>query len=705
MKKRYIIAFVIVAVLAVLGVVGAAVKKNTSEDTLSDDVSGQINITIPELTLYCNDTQVARPRGYTMSMDAFYMRDSLAVIVDGNVKAKINTGGVGINGISYQLRDISAENLLDSNSISDYEEIEGEIDFLIGITDIAKQGEEYILTVIVETAEQENIYYYSRVTEPSENIIGEQAVFAREFSDTTFLHEDAKDLYYYLESDSSFDNTNLGYVTIESNFDQLTWGSLDPTRLAEPEIALKEINIFNSGSAATFELTYQISSGDEGEEDYYNVVEDITVWTYYGTNYVLGYERTVEEIFEASEDTVTSSRVYLGIHEDTDINYVQDESARYLVFVSGDALCSIDTSSKDAVQVFSAHDDTSTDFEIIPVSVDGDGNIEFVVMGYVCYGVHKGESGIAVYSYDSESDKVTEHVFLPCSRPYEVLKEETGRLFYINDGVLYFMLSDSLTYVNMTTKEYGVVVDGLIDGAYAFSDDNTIFAYNTDKALYDSGSITILNLTDKTEYTVDAGDGNKIRVLGFSGSNAVYGIAAEENITGKGGDTVFAMSEIDIISPENEIIKTYSKENVLITNVEISDDMINFKRIKDGEEISDDQLIDNTEKNTAIVEVSYLIDSLKKRTLVLVFETAMSSSSTLSLSSTPDCETSAGRELAIDFQDAGDGNYYVYAMGRLRIITDSFDEAKQTARKYRGTVIDSSGAKAWVFEEHYNDED
>lgn len=705
MKKRYVTAIIILGILVFLCIVSVIVQENTARQASSTDVGTVSDITVPELGLYCGEYQIAELTGYAMKMDSFYMRDNLAVIEDGSVHALINTNGVTIKDISYQVREIDGEGLLDDNTINDFEENENVIDFYIDITDVVKQGEEYILEIALKTEGQDEIYYYSRITEPNENLIEDQAEFALEFNRLTFMHEDATDLYYYLESDSSFDNTNLGYVTLNANFDQLTWGSLDPEQVEDPKIDLKEINVLDAGSAATFELTYKIKTGEEGEEVYYNVTEDITVWTYYSSMHVLAYERTVEEIFEASDSTVTYNRIYMGIHEDTDLDYVQDEESTYLVFASGSSLWSVDTSSKSVNRVFNTDSEDFSDYKIEPISVDEDGNIQFAVIGYVTYGEHIGKSGIGIYSYDHESDEVEENVFIPYSRPYQTLKEEIGDLYYINDGVLYMMLYDSLQYVNMTTKEYGTLIDGLSSGNYAVSLSQNAIAYNTDKTIYDSGSITILNLDTLNEHIIEAGENKKIRVLGYSGDNLVYGIAKESKITAdEDGNTVFAMSKINIMGSDYEIIKSYSKKKVYVTDVEISDAMINLKRISGGEEISDDQLIDNTEKITSIIEVSYLIDDTKKRVMTLVFETSMSSSTELAVTNTDKCETKGSNELNIELEQNDADIYYIYGLGKLRMITDNLTEAKTIARDEKGTVIDKSGQKVWVFEEHYNDD-
>lgn len=703
-KKLKIIAAA--AVIIVVAVVMLSLIKGSGaggdEETADENAAG--DVIIPDVAFYLNDVQIADPCGYTAEMDAQAVRDDLAVIDGGLVNFKITTNGAGVETVSYQIRDLSSDNLLDDGEISDFIIEDGVIDMAIGVTSVVQTGSEYILILILETDAADEIFYYVRITEPAENLISDQIEFALEINELTFMHEDATDLYYYLESDSDFDNTNLGYVTIEANFDQITWGSLDPDLVTEPVVSLKEINDIDAGVAATFELNYRISTGDEGEETFYDVAEDITVWTYYDTMHILGYERTVEEIFEATDYNTGTSTIYLGISEDTDALLAQSDDGGFVIFESGDSLWMIDISGCSLKKIYSHNDGDCSNCEIVPVSVDDEGNAVFAALGYCALGEHAGKCGISVLSYSPEDELVTEDVFLVYDKSYEVLKNETGDLFYVNDGVFYMILGGNLIYVNTVTVEYDAIVCGLSDGNFAVNEDGNYIAYNTDMSEYDSDSMTVLCLDTMQASTIEAGEGNKIRVLGYSGNNLVYGIAKESKITqDDDGGTVFKMSEVDIVDEENNLIKSYSEKKVYITDVEISSGMINLKRIKGGEQIDDDQLIDNTEKTEAAASVIEYTSSTKKTIAAIELETSFSQTPEMESNVTASFEAAA--ESVFNLEVTGEESlFYVYGGGDLKGIYNSKKEAKAAAKEHRGSVIDETGEKIWVFEENYGEE-
>ena len=50
---------------------------------------------------------------------------------------------------------------------------------------------------------------------------------AKTFSSKTFNYQEAAQLTMYLEPDATADNSDLGEVSINCSFSQITWGGLD----------------------------------------------------------------------------------------------------------------------------------------------------------------------------------------------------------------------------------------------------------------------------------------------------------------------------------------------------------------------------------------------------------------------------------------------------------------------------------------------
>lgn len=50
-----------------------------------------------------------------------------------------------------------------------------------------------------------------------------------------------------------------------------------------------------------------------------------------------------------------------------------------------------------------------------------------------------------------------------------MIDKQIHKLCYVNDGTIYFMLDNSLYYVNIGTKESGKIVENMPDGSYAIN--------------------------------------------------------------------------------------------------------------------------------------------------------------------------------------------------------------------------------------------
>ena len=99
--------------------------------------------------------------------------------------------------------------------------------------------------------------------------------------------------------------------------------------------------------------------------------------------------------------------------------------------------------------------DTNNDNDFQVVSVDNDGNVKFIVYGYMNRGEHEGMVGVSLYEYNHKKNLVEEKIFIPFTRKFDILKQTMGRLSYVNDkDIMYVMLSDSVYSIDLTGSEY-----------------------------------------------------------------------------------------------------------------------------------------------------------------------------------------------------------------------------------------------------------
>ena len=120
--------------------------------------------------------------------------------------------------------------------------------------------------------------------------------------------------------------------------------------LQQPAVTYKEL----LGDIGSFRLEYKVKAkNDYDTEQYYNITEYFRLkWT--ETNiYLLDYRRTMSQIFDATGQSVTSSRVNLGIGEDFQAEYDEDKDGNYIAFVKEQSLWMMDVKNNRITSVFS----------------------------------------------------------------------------------------------------------------------------------------------------------------------------------------------------------------------------------------------------------------------------------------------------------------------------------------------------------------
>ena len=85
--------------------------------------------------------------------------------------------------------------------------------------------------------------------------------------------------------------------------------------------------------------------------------------------------------------------------------------------------------------------DARVEHDIKLLSVENNGDVDFMVYGYMNRGAHEGYSGVGIYHYNNDQSALEEQVFIPCTESFEFLKEDLGTLSYVNQsGQLFIMI-------------------------------------------------------------------------------------------------------------------------------------------------------------------------------------------------------------------------------------------------------------------------
>lgn len=702
MKKKTIIAAVIVLAIGIAVVPALIYNRDKQDDTTKETVETSA-VKVPEMSFYYGKENVCVVKGYTMDMDRKRIRDSIVPVSSKRrVPVEIEKNKNKIKNISYEITGKEEDSLIDSGEIASWDEKGDKLSFSYTVSAIMKPGTEYFLKFYIKTDKNEEINYYTRVMVEDSDFVAAQIDFAKKFSESTFNSAGEVKIAEYLEPDAELLNDSLGQVTLNSSYSMVKWNLLNPKKEGDVGITAKEFCIKDTGEAGTYTMDYQIKAVNaQNIEETYNVYETITVWTCAGRQYVLAYDREVNQVWKADKNNIGNSFIDFGIQNMSEIKHVESENGQYIAYeINGDVYL-MDVLKKEITPIYKMGAESSktlSETKVRVIGVDDAGNTDYVIYGYSTTKTHAGKNGIFIMEYSKSENVSVEAAFIPCTVPAEILETQLSELCYIGDGTLYIMLEKTVYYVNLKTKEWGVLAANLEPGSYAVNEPGTIIAYNTDGSSGGSESITIVDFTTGRKDVIQPEAGNKITVCGYTGTNLVYG---EGNDTDSRYD-FFPIEKLEIVDAKLEKIKTYKQKNIYISSVEITDTIINMQRWKNGKQIAEDHLLDNTEAKKVTAASSYYIDDKKQKELALSFTNNLDSSIDLVVKKKGKVTFDNKAEVNSKFEKSENANYYVYGYGKLQKICENKNTAIKIARDVCGLITDEAGQKIWTFEENYN---
>lgn len=649
--------------------------------------------------------------GYTEEMEQAYMRDCLTPIFsDRTVNILVDTRSNSIMGASFEIRSLDGSNLVENTKIDMSKATrENEVaNIPIQIDNLIEKDREYLLVLKLQTDRFDSIYYYTRLILLTNNYCKEVVDFAKNFSDATMSEENAESIISYLEPNAAKDNTNLGDVNINSSFNQICWGSLKPEKMTDTKVSVKEV----LDSVVCLELTYKVKAMNDYETaQFYSVKENYRIKWNPTEIYLLDYRREMNQLFDANNQNISTSRINLGIDPNLDCEYLASESGKFIVFARENGIWEMCIANNKVRPLLVFCDSASVDVrkmnderDVRILSVDDKGNVEFIVYGYFNQGDHEGKVGLELYRYNYKDNIVKGHVFVPFTKPYQVLKETVGRLAHLTDNqLMYLMLQDSIFSVDLTGEEYVEVISGLTEESFAVNEKGDLLAWIPKENASDSAQIHILNLENGVENVIHAPENKKLKVIGFVNDDFAYGVAdSNMDIVSADGQKVMHMNELRITNQAGEELKSYPLEGYFFTKAIVEGNMITLTRESfDAATNSfiaqpDYQIFGNEEKLDDYVKLSTITTDRKQVEVVLSFAVKVTSSNKLDVVYPEELDMSGVNELRIRPIKADGEKYYVYSYGKVVGIYTRAGDAVSKAYEENGVVVKNDGEMIWA---------
>ncbi|RKI90508.1 hypothetical protein D7V94_13880 [Parablautia intestinalis] len=696
--------------------------------------------TYPIISIEYEGFHINELHGYADAMEVSQMRESITPLGEGRkIELRINPYGRKIEEIAFEVRSLDGNRLIENTRIGDYEQKENEvIPVSFGLKDLIESNQEYMLVILLTLDDESVVRYYTRVVSTEEYHVNEKLEYIADFSRRTFSKEDARELTKYLESNADGDNTTYGKVTIHSSFHQVTWGNLEVKKESRSEIMIKELG----PSTGSFVVEYYVSvpeaalkedssdtsdqagepleEADLEEETFsmpqqkgenkklYRIKEFYRVRYTTDRMYLLDFERTMDQMFEAADDVYANNKIMLGITSG-EVPLKESDGGNVFAFVTGNRLYSYNIVDNKMALLFGFYNEDNLDertlydgHKIKILNVDEGGNVTFLVYGYMSRGRHEGQVGISVYYYESTVNTVEEMIYIPFYNSQTLLIEEIDQLSYINrNNMLYLKWGSRIYGINLMKRTCEVVVENLSEGSYKVSDSNRMAVWQKEGDSYGGKELVLMNLTTGKQKAIEAGRGEVIAPIGFMGEDLIYGVARQEDIVKDvAGNTVFPMYKIRIEDETEGVLMSYQQDNVYITDGEVIGNQIVLSRVEKTQEgtyaaIKDDQIMnaetETESKNSVEIAVTERFEKLTQ----IAVKTAIDEASMKQL--TPREVLFEGeRNISLPVFEGQAGRYYVYGKSGLESICTNEGSAVNLADAISGVVIDEGGYYVWT---------
>lgn len=690
-KRAGILTFVFL-----IAVIVFSFLTNQGNADMTADMGGA---TLPRIQIVSGEYEINPLVGYVSEMNVGKMRSTITPVdFQSGIALRIEEGVLPIKALTYEVCSSDGKEIL-------YKEKRKEIGEEASLTfpGLELADREAILKLTLHT-EKQDIYYYTRICTKERTDSDACLAFAERFHNMTFGKENTESIAAYLENGTEDDETeNLQKVTIHSDAEHLTWGELRPQIKGEVSRSIKEI----SGNYMTIVYDYEVEcAGEQDETEVYQIREYLKVRYAEGTEYLLDYERTMEQELDASGNVLDNNGILLGIAKE-ELPYMANEAGTIVSFVQAGELWNYNQSQDALSLVFSFADSEGYDIrnlykehEIQIVSVNEQGDTTFKVIGYMNRGEHEGEVGTAIYFFDIEKNFVEEKAFIPDNISSEILLKEQEQLVYYNEQqeVLYAMKEGTLYKVDLEKGKKEALVENLEKDQYVSSKDGRLLAYQTVSSLENAEEVKVLDFVTGKERTVTCSSGEFIRPLGFISEDFVYGIGRKEDagafVT---GEHVCPMYKLEIRDTDNEVVKTYQADQVYVTGVTVEEKMLILDRVVKNESVytavAKDYITSNEEVEKSNISVETYTSDEKERQVRIKYESGISDKKPKLLKPK---QVLFENPVLIPFEEEGEAEvFYTYGKGKLLGIYASAADAIRQANENQGLVVSESQKYVW----------
>ena len=697
--KRILKKAGILLLVFLLGTVGTALLLNSE---FTDNRSDFNDAVFPEVMIDMNGTLINRMYGYAQPMQTDFTRDSVTPLdTSKKLTFKVNPYDSEVQSFSYEIRTSDGSKVLENKKIKNLSKEDGYLSVDVEIGSDLRMNQEYSMQIALEMNES-TAYYYTRVVSRSQVHASDYAAFVKYFYEACLDKNSADALGSYLEPKTTGASTNYSGININSSLSEVSWGTLAPQLRQEGIPVIKEIN----ETTASVTLEYQITSQNENEETEIYDVKEFYRMKYQDTRiYLLDFRRSANQVFDGTLPVCSDDGIILGVR-DKNVEYMMNDAATVIAFVQEGDLWSYSPGNEKINQIFSfrkAEDgdfrDSRTQHDIKIVRVTDEGDIDFVLYGYMNRGSHEGYEGIGVYHYNHDKNVAEERAFIPVSESFEFLKKDLEKLSYVNEkNELFLILAKNLYKINIEDNSSEILEKGIKNANFVSSDNNDHAAWLVSEG-DEKGNIKEIDFdTCKTRLIAPQKE-QKLRTVGFMNEDLIYGILDKSDILkDEEGHKSVGIRTLRIEDFDGNVKKEYQKDGLYITDISVGDTLIEFELSAKSGDTSyvaqkKDTIMNNKKAAANTVRTELVSASRTGVRVKLVFNMTKQTDSPLTMYAK--VSSTDKKDIVLDTQIPQETAYYVYGQGELDSIYTDPAKAVQRADTLGGVVLNRAQQYVW----------
>ena len=657
---------------------------------------------LPYVYMLMGEKKINPLHGYYQEMSGSVVRDSVATLPeDRKLLLFANLKKNSIEAAFYDIRSLDGSELIEKDSKAELEKTSEGVKITLPIQNLIQEGKEYQLRLRLDMGEN-SVYYYTRILLGKEKMAEEMLNLGESFTRKTFSKSEAKSLSTYLESEDTMDNSDLSHVNLHSSFQQITWGESGMSLDGDIEISLKEL----SGIMGLIQLRYATKAEDkEGNtRRFYN--EDNFVMRYDSQRiYLMDFDRRTTEIFDTQNFRFQEKALLLGVDSAEQMQSKCSGNKEYYAFSKGNALYRLNSEGV-LTRIFTYLTEENNRFRgdflshgIRLMDVKDNGDVDFLVYGYISRGRHEGYTGIVFYTYDNSDNTVVENFFLPLQENKEELEESLHSLAYYAGNKMFYLYYGGTVYgIDTNSFEVLTLASALKEGELSSSEDGQYLAYDEKNGESElSSTVVFKNL--KLDRTRNISEENKLfSVIGFIENDLIIGVQDKALGTEWNPQGEIPVEEIRIIGPDQNEKLSYKKENLYFSNFSISGNQLSFDEYSHNENgysyAGKDSILSNKVEEERTLKPELINSEGMGKNYLLPYPGKKIKKITVQNPEKFSIEKAGSIELNQE-KTAESGRFFAYALGHYRGNYVNMERAIGAVNENFGYILDGKQSFLW----------